>query len=66
MHQTGDLALVDAIATSLNEKGLKVSCFYAYSLREPDAQEELLKKATEEPPDVVLTMQRFSIGRLKL
>lgn len=63
-HQTGDLAVVDALAEALTTYGLEVSAFYAYSLREPAAQEELLRRAELEPPDVVLTLQSFSIGRL--
>jgi len=63
-HQTGDLAVVDALAEALIAHGLEVSAFYAYSLREPEAQEELLRRAETDPPDVVLTLQSFSIGRL--
>ena len=63
-HQTGDLAVVDALAEVLISHGLEVSAFYAYSLREPEAQEELLRRAEADPPDVVLTLQSFSIGRL--
>jgi cobaltochelatase CobN len=63
-HQTGDLAVVDALAGALISCGLEVSAFYAYSLREPEAQEELLRRAEVDPPDVVLTLQSFSIGRL--
>ncbi len=63
-HQTGDLAVVDALAAALRAHGLEVSAFYAYSLREPEAQEALLQRAEQEPPDVVLTLQSFSIGRL--
>ena len=63
-HQTSDLAVVDALAERLITHGLEVSAFYAYSLREPEAQEELLRRAETDPPDVVLMFQSFSIGRL--
>ena len=63
-QQTGDLAVVDELASELNRLGLEVSNFFAYSLREPEAQEALLERAETEPPDVILTMQSFSIGRM--
>jgi len=43
------------------ERGFSVLCFYAFSLREPDAQRELLRLADELAPDVVLTMQSFAV-----
>ena len=46
-HQTSDLAVVDALAERLITHGLEVSAFYAYSLREPEAQEELLRRKNE-------------------
>ncbi len=64
LHQTGDMAVIDALTKSLQKHGLEVSAFYAYSLREPEAQEALLRKAEEESPDVILTMQSFSVGRI--
>ena len=62
LQQTGDMAVVEALTEALKKHGLEVSGFYAYSLREPEAQEELLRKAEKEPPDAILTMQSFSIG----
>ncbi|MDG2066759.1 MAG: cobaltochelatase subunit CobN, partial [SAR324 cluster bacterium] len=62
LQQTGDMAVVEALTDALIKKGLEVSGFYAYSLREPKAQQEMLQKAEEEPPDAILTMQSFSIG----
>ena len=62
LQQTGDMAVIEALTEALNKHGLEVSAFYAYSLREPEAQEELLRKAENEPPDAILTMQSFSIG----
>ncbi len=61
LHQTGDMAVIEALTESLQAQGLAVSAFYAYSLREHEAQQELLKKAEVEPPDAILTMQSFSI-----
>jgi len=62
LQQTGDMAVVEALSDALNKHGLEVSAFYAYSLREPEAQAELLRKAEIEPPDAILTMQSFAIG----
>jgi len=62
LEQTGDMAVVEALTEALNKQGLEVSGFYAYSLREIKAQEELLRKAEMEPPDAIMTMQSFSIG----
>jgi len=56
------MAVVEALTEALNKQGLEVSGFYAYSLREIESQEELLRKAEMEPPDAILTMQSFSIG----
>ena len=56
------MAVVEALTEALIKQGLEVSGFYAYSLREPEAQQEMLQKAEEEPPDAILTMQSFSIG----
>ena len=62
LHQTGDMAVIKSLTESLQAQGLEVSKFYAYSLREQEAQQELLRKAEQEPPDAILTMQGFSIG----
>ena len=62
LQQTGDMAVVEALTEALNKHGLEVLGFYAYSLRESEAQKELLRKAENEPPDAILTMQSFSIG----
>ena len=62
LHQTGDMAVIDSLTESLQAQGLAVSKFYAYSLRDQGAQQELLRKAEQEPPDAILTMQGFSIG----
>ena len=62
LHQSGDMAVIDSLTESLQAQGLAVSKFYAYSLREQSAQQELLRKAEQEPPDAILTMQGFSIG----
>ena len=62
LQQTGDMAVVEALTEALIKQGLEVSGFYAYSLREPEAQQEMLQKAEVEPPDAILTMQSFSIG----
>ena len=64
LQQTGDMAVVEALTEGLKKHGLEVSSFYAYSLRETEAQEELLRKAENDPPDAILTMQSFSIGRM--
>ncbi|MGK0291269.1 MAG: cobaltochelatase CobN, partial [bacterium] len=61
LQQVGDLAVVDALWESLEEQGFFVEAFYAYSLREPEAQEALLQYANESQPNVVLTLQSFSI-----
>lgn len=60
-HQTSDLAVVDAVCAALEERGFSVVCFYAFSLREPEAQRELLRLAGESAPDVILTMQSFAV-----
>jgi len=60
-HQTSDLGVVDALCVALEARGFSVICFYAFSLREPEAQRELLRLAEEAAPDVILTMQSFSV-----
>jgi cobaltochelatase CobN len=62
LHQTSDLAVVDAIAASLELYGLQVSCFFCHSLKDEGAQQALMARSTERPPDVVLTMQSFAVG----
>ena len=59
--QAGDLEVVDALFSALEEKGLRVHALYSLSLRSPAAQAELLIQAQECPPDVVVTMQSFSV-----
>jgi cobaltochelatase CobN len=59
--QAGDLDVVDALFSALEEKGLRVHCFYSVSLRSPAAQINLLAQAEELRPDVVVMMQSFSI-----
>ena len=44
LQQTGDMAVVEALTEALIKQGLEVSGFYAYSLREPEAQQEMLQK----------------------
>ncbi|HSH39239.1 MAG TPA: cobaltochelatase subunit CobN, partial [Chthoniobacterales bacterium] len=60
-HQTSDVAVVDALCDSLESRGFSVVCFYAFSLREPESQRELLRLADETAPDVILTMQSFAV-----
>lgn len=60
-YQTGDVAVVDSLREALTRRGLQVRCCYAYSLRDPDAQAQLLQAAKLEPPQVVLTTQSFSV-----
>jgi cobaltochelatase CobN len=59
--QAGDLEVVDALFSALEEKGLRVHGLYSLSLRSPAVQAELLIQAQERPPDVVVMMQSFSI-----
>jgi len=60
-YQAGDLAVIDALFAALEEKGFAVHSFYSFSLRQPAAQRELLRLASASPPDVILTMQSFSL-----
>ena len=60
-YQTSDLAVVDAMCDALEKHRFEVCCFYSFSLRNPAAQAELLRLSQESPPDIVLTMQSFSI-----
>jgi len=64
LQQTADIQVVEALIKELQNHGLKVLAFFAYSLRELQAQEELIQKKEKEPPDAILTMQSFSIGRM--
>ena len=59
--QAGDLEVVDALFSALEEKGLHVHCLYSLSLRSPAVQAELRTQAQECRPDVVVVMQSFSI-----
>src|SRR5271157_5312646 len=59
--QAGDLEVVDALFSALEEKGLHVHCPYSLSLRSPAVQAELRTQAQECRPDVVVVMQSFSI-----
>ena len=60
-YQTGDLAVVDGLKQALQAQGFAVAAFYAYSLRDPEAQAALLAEAEISAPDVLLTLQSFSI-----
>lgn len=60
-YQTGDLAVIDQLKKALENQGFGVSAFYAYSLRDQEAQSALLEEAQTTPPDVILTLQSFSI-----
>lgn len=60
-YQTGDLAVVDALCAALEDRGFHVVCFYSLTLRNPEAQAELLNLAQKSPPSVILTTQSFSI-----
>lgn len=62
-HQTGDLAVVNALVHALVQKGLRCRAFYCDSLREESARSELLRASAEETaPDVLLTLHSFSIA----
>ena len=58
--QAGDLEVVDALFSALEERGLRVHGLYSLSLRSSAVQSELLIQAQECPPDVVVMMQSFS------
>ncbi|MBF0280139.1 MAG: cobaltochelatase subunit CobN [SAR324 cluster bacterium] len=60
-YQTGDLAVIERLKDSLGRQGFRVALFYAYSLRNQDAQEALLEEAKKDSPRVILTLQSFSI-----
>ena len=60
--QAGDLEVVDALSSALEDRGAKVTCFYSVSLRNPLAQTELLARVQIDPPDIVITTQSFSLG----
>lgn len=59
--QAGDLEVVDALFSVLEDKGFEVECFYSASLRSSAAQAELLARAHNHQPDVIVMMQSFSI-----
>src|SRR6516164_732106 len=60
--QAGDLDVIDALFSALEDGGAKVICFYSVSLRNPLAQADLLALVEIDPPDVVITTQSFSLG----
>jgi cobaltochelatase CobN len=60
--QTGDLAVIDALQAALEIKGFQVYSFYSFSLRSPAAQAELQRLVEQNPPDVILLTQSFSIS----
>jgi cobaltochelatase CobN len=61
LFQAGDLEVVNALFSVLEEKGFEVECLYSASLRSPGAQAELLARARNHQPDVIVIMQSFSI-----
>jgi len=60
--QAEDMAVVDHLVEALEQKGFSVTACYAYSLRDSVTQQTLVQLAGEQPPDVVLTLQSFSLG----
>jgi cobaltochelatase CobN len=60
--QAEDLAVIDHLIASLERRGFSVSACYAYSLRDAGTQQTLLATAREEPPDVVVMLQSFSLA----
>jgi cobaltochelatase CobN len=60
--QTGDLAVIDALHSALENKGFQVYSFYSFSLRSASAQSELRRLAATSVPDVILATQSFSIS----
>ncbi|MEM1294279.1 MAG: cobaltochelatase subunit CobN [Verrucomicrobiota bacterium] len=60
LHQAEDLAVVDALGEALSERGLEVDAYYSMSLRGSAARKFLLSQS--ERPDLILTMQSFSIA----
>ena len=60
-YQTGDMAVIDCLWDALAEAGFRVRSFYAYSLRDHDAQQSLLDASQSGAPHVILTLQSFSI-----
>jgi len=60
--QAADLEVIDTLSSALEEKGVKVVCFYSVSLRNPLAQAKLLTGAQIHAPDLVITTQSFSLG----
>jgi cobaltochelatase CobN len=60
--QAGDLDVIDALFSALEDHGAKVICFYSVSLRNPLAQADLLARVQIDPPDIVVTTQSFSLG----
>ncbi|MCF6311791.1 MAG: cobaltochelatase subunit CobN [Verrucomicrobiales bacterium] len=60
LYQADDLAVIDALGCSLIEKGMQVQAFYSSTLRSSSARQYLLDQ--QQRPDVILTMQSFSIA----
>lgn len=60
-YQTGDMAVIDCLWDALVVAGFHVRAFYAYSLRDHHAQQTLLRAAQTKAPQVILTLQSFSI-----
>ena len=60
-YQTGDMAVIDSLWDALAKAGFLVCAFYAYSLRDHNAQQSMLHAAHTKTPQVILTLQSFSI-----
>lgn len=60
LYQAEDLAVIDALGQSCSDKGIETLAFYSSTLRSSKARDYLLSQA--EAPDVILTMQSFSIA----
>ena len=58
-YQADDLGVIDALGEALAGKGLSVSAYHSFSLRDAGARSFLLK---QEKPDVIFTLQSFSIA----
>ncbi len=58
--QAGDLQIVDSLFAALEEMGFDVCCLYSFSLR--SAGQHLLNLSETSSPDVILTLQSFSIS----
>ncbi|MEM7010151.1 MAG: cobaltochelatase subunit CobN [Verrucomicrobiota bacterium] len=62
LYQADDLAVVDALGSAMAARGVETEAFFCFSLRDREARTFLLE---QERPDVVLTMQSFSIASEK-